>query len=682
MAMQEFEAQPAPFQTVARPADGEKVSANPPCFVYPAVKCHDAYVVEYSQSANFPVDATTVLAGAWMLNVPEHALLPGGWHWRWRPGRVGDKDPVLWSDVRSFLVPPDVPTVLFPRINDLVSRIGVLHPRVLVSASELEGVRARARQWNGSAWPESVTRYATRAQNKKLLPEPDFLPARKEPQYLGLYQQAFRTYRPFFGEMSHLAENYLLSGDALSGQEAKRRLLHIVGWDPAGSTQLSHNDELATEVVRHCPKVYDWIYPLLTDAEQKRCLACFRVRMEEMFRVLTGRPFEKRPYASHVMGYYLPDLLQACLAVSGDLSVDTMLHYTLMQLWSPFFPPYGDADGGWNEGPGYWGWMAGVCARMYVLVERATGIPVHLRSHLRNQAYYKLYANPHWFQMSPFGDGQESPARHGMVLGMLASLYDNPYAKWGAEASGARMTGLSALLFPTDDVDARPPLDLPQGRCFRDVGLACSHTCLADGTSDVAFLLRSCPFGGISHAYADQNTFILDAFGEPLIISSGYYQLYGHPHHAEWTRQTAASNSLLVNGKGQPWSWDAKGRVADFVTTAAADYTVGAASDAYPEVLTRYDRRVLFLRPMHTGGEALIVVCDEIEAVEPSTYQFLLHALEKMTVDEPRQSVTIQRGKAACRIDFLAPAGLSFEQDDQFPKPPVRTAPNQWHLRA
>jgi len=69
------------------------------------------------------------------------------------------------------------------------------------------------------------------------------------------------------------------------------------------------------------------------------------------------------------------------------MDVNEMLHYTLLQLWSPFYPPYGDADGGWNEGPAYWGWIARVCAHTYTLVQRATGIAVDERSNMRNQPF-------------------------------------------------------------------------------------------------------------------------------------------------------------------------------------------------------------------------------------------------------------------------------------------------------
>jgi len=364
------------------------------------------------------------------------------------------------------------------------------------------------------------------------------------------------------------------------------------------------------------------------------------------------------------------------------MDVNEMLHYTLLQLWSPFYPPYGDADGGWNEGPAYWGWIARVCAHTYTLVQRATGIAVHQRSNMRNQPFYKLYGNPPWFKMSPFGDGQAGPARGGDSMLMLSALYDNPWAKWYGQELDARLSGLPSLLFPTEDLPAAAPLDLPQGRCFRDVGLACSHTNLVDGDTDVAFLMRSCPFGGCGHAYADQNTFVLDAFGEPLIIASGYYQLYGSKHHTQWTWQTRASNSILVNGRGQIRNWDAKGRIAEFATLAAADYIVGDAHRAYPDVLKRYDRRAVFLRPMHTGGDALIVVHDDIEAAGPSTFQFLLHALDQMEINQVRRTVMIRHGKAACRVDFLAPDTLDFHQDNRFTESPVRPAPNQWHLRA
>ncbi len=675
-----FELPPSPARTRPRPFDGETLVVNPPCFVYPATKQYDAYVVQYSGSRDFPRAETFELMGKWMLNAPARPLDPGIWYWRWRPaGPAGSG--TIWSPVRRFRIPDDVPIVPFPKLSELTRRLGRSHPRVFITADRLEAVRQRAAKRFGAEWRNQVQRRAALAAKKQLLPEPAFLPA-KGLERIEQYKATFVRYRPFFGELTALAQTYLLSGNRLAGSEAKRRLMSVVAWDPNGSTSLKHNDEVGTDVVRHCVRAYDWVYPLLSAQERQQCLDVFRVRMEEMFDLLRRRPFEVAPYPSHFMGYYEPDLLQACLAVSGDMDVEPMLHYTMLQLWSPFYPPYGDADGGWSEGPSYWGWIAGVCARTYVLVQRATGIPIHERSNLRNQAFYKLYGNPPWFQMSPFGDGQEGPARGGQTMLMLASLYHNPWAKWYAQQKQTRLQGLDALLFPTRDLEARSPADLPQGRCFFDVGLACSHVNLGDRGEDVTLLMRSSPFGGSSHAYADQNTFVVDAHGQPLIIASGYYQLYGCPHHVQWTRRTVASNSILVDNQGQERSWSAKGRIMEFTTTVGADYMVGDAHEAYPGRLDRYDRHVLFLRPMQTGGNTLIVIHDDIVAPKPVTIQFLLHALQPMQVDSAKGSVRVHRADAVCRVDLLAPQRLEFHQDDQFTVAPQVPSPNQWHLRA
>ncbi len=677
----DFEAPPAPFQTVPRPADGETVSANPPCFVFPARKVFDNYVVEFGSNAEFAAGTTTRMSSPYMLVVAPEPLKPNRYFWRWRPGRWDDGGGG-WSPVRSFVVPADAPVVPLPDIAALAKRLGVSRPRVMVWADEVPELRRRALARFGQEWLVGVRQTAEQMRGKTLLPEPALLPPLSDPRRKILYLETFQTTRPFFKELRVLAENYLLTGDELSGQEAKRRLLHIIGWDPHGSTRLSHNDEVATEVVRYCPVAFDRVYALLSVEEKRRCLDVLVVRMHQIRDVWKRSPFEKNPYRSHDMGYFVPDLLQACVALAGEAPVEEMLRYTMLQLWSPFYPPFGGDDGGWSEGPSYWTWIAAAFARTYLLVEHATGVPVRLRSNLRQQSFFKLYGNPPYSPMSPFGDNQENPPAGG-TMAMLAALYDDPYAKWYAENQQTRFAGLDALLFDDSRVTAMPPSDLPQGRAFFDVGLAAMHTALADGANNVSLLFRSSPFGSTSHSYADQNTFVLNAFGEALVIASGYYQsAYGSPHHVEWTRQTRASNSVLVNGEGQPRGWDSQGLLTAFHTTRAADYAIGDAAPAYPGNLERYDRHIIFLRPAHTGGAPIIVIRDELRASRPATFQFLLHALNRMNVNSGAQRVDLAQGKARCRVDYLAPGGLTFDQNDRFPKQPFRPAPNQWHLVA
>ncbi|OGV73462.1 MAG: hypothetical protein A3K19_28740 [Lentisphaerae bacterium RIFOXYB12_FULL_65_16] len=678
----EFEAPPAPFQTVPRPADGEILTANPPCFVYPAKNVAPAYVVEYSRNAQFPPAATVRVASPYMLAVPPQALTSGEYHWRWRPG-TPDDGATEWSTTRRFVVPADAPVVPFPDIPALAQRLNGVHPRIMVPPGGLEELRRQALAKFGSDWSDAVRKNAEAMSAKPLLPEPEFLPDTKDPTRTEKYQKTFQTTRPFFRDMANLAQDYLLSGNELAGQEAKRRFLHIMAWDPKGSTRLNHNDEVGTEVIRFGPTVLDRIRPLLSDDEMRRAVDCLLIRMQEMRERWRQRPFEKHPYESHNMMYYLPDLFEASLALVGDAAVEEMVTYTMLQLWSPYYPPCGGADGGWYEGPAYWTWAVRDFCRVYRLAELMTGLPAHRRSNLAKAAAYKLYDNPPYFRMSPFGDGQEGAAIGGETMACLAALYADPYAKWYAEFQKVRLSGVEALFYDADSVAARSPADLPQGHAFRDVGLAAMHTALPNRSDNVTLLLRSCPFGSISHSYADQNAIAFFAYGEPLIIASGYYQLYGCPHHAQWTWQTKASSSVLVNGEGQAIrNWDARGRLTAFYTTVAGDYAVGDAHEAYPGRLSRFSRRIVFLRPIHTGGAPIVVIRDELAAVQPATYQFLFHALRRMDVDTAQQRVTIANGTARCRIDFLAPQVLTFNQTDVFTPPPLREAPNQWHLTA
>jgi hypothetical protein len=129
-------------------------------------------------------------------------------------------------------------------------------------------------------------------------------------------------------------------------------------------------------------------------------------------------------------------------------------------------------------------------------------------------------------------------------------------------------------------------------------------------------------------------------------------------------------------------SASAKGRITAFRTTPSIDAVVGEAGSAYRErrdaepLLDRFTRAILFVKP------ELVVVYDRLEAREPSTFQYWLHALDKM--DAPGQhGVRVRAGDVVCDVDFLAPAGLTFTQTDQYdPNPRARIKLREWHLTA
>ncbi len=679
---QELDEAAKPYQVACAPAEGSLCRQTPPTFVWRPHPAATRYVVQVSPSPDFPARTTRQFESHLSVFTPGEPLPAGRWYWRYGFKPCGTER-YAFSRVRSFRIAADATAVPFPDVGQVVERLAQRpHPRVGLAEGELE----RFRQLAAGPWKtlaEQAVRRAERSVGKPLLPEPPMLPPPGDPARGPEYVRIFRQTRPFIREMDQCAFAYLATGNERLGEEARRRLMHIVGWDPNGSTSLSNHDEPGSEIVRIAPRVYDRIYPLLSDAERAKCRKVFRIRMEQLYRALTSRPFEVNPYSSHHMGYYLPDLTEACIAMAGELEVRPWLAYCLQMLWAPFYPPYGGEEGGWAEGPSYWSWTASVTLRIFVVVQRATGSPLAERPWLRQTGYFKLYCNPPYSRMSPFGDGQSGPARGAGAMYCLGAYFGNADFLWYAAQQHYQPSLRDWFLYGKPSLEPEVSLRLPQARCFGDVGLACIHTRLSDAKANIHFMLRSSPFGSISHAYADQNGFILHAYGEPLAIASGYYPYYGSPHHKSWSWQTQAANCITVDGRGQvARSWNAKGRIVCFQDTPQACYTVGDATAAYGGRLEQFLRHALFLRPGSTSAPAAVVLLDELRAAKPATFQWWLHALEEMQIDGHEQLVGIHRGGTALQVRFLEPSGLRFSQTDRFSVAPEQGEPAQWHLTA
>ena len=166
-------------------------------------------------------------------------------------------------------------------------------------------------------------------------------------------------------------------------------------------------------------------------------------------------------------------------------------------------------------------------------------------------------------------------------------------------------------------------------RWFKGIGWVAIQKAMAEPENHIQFVMKSSPFGSISHSHGDQNAFCLAAFGEDLAIQSGYYVAFNSSMHREWRRQTRSKNAILINGKGQYADRDkAKAMAATGRILAAEEredhiYIKGDATQAYrslsPEV-TLGEREVYFVR------DSYFVIVDSVDADSPVTVDWLLHA--------------------------------------------------------
>jgi hypothetical protein len=174
---------------------------------------------------------------------------------------------------------------------------------------------------------------------------------------------------------------------------------------------------------------------------------------------------------------------------------------------------------------------------------------------------------------------------------------------------------------------------------------------------------------------------VLSAFGEPLLIRTGYYTGYGSAHHQNWVRQTKAHNGVTVGGVGQ-WVGNpaAGGRIIGFRRSRDFAYVSGDASRAYGDRLSRCHRHVLFV------DHRYFLILDDLASPVETTFEFHLHSVEKMTVREKEKQVGVSCGGARLDVEVLSELDMRFYLGDVFDPPnddPQDLAlPTEWHLRA
>lgn len=667
---------PAPTQKPYSPADGQVVEVTPPPFLWVPARKDSVYVLQVSSSRDFPADGTRTYRNLRRpVFVPREPLPPGAWFWRYG---IETNSGTVFGRARPFTIPDSARPFPFPNWDEAIQRVPRQRPRLFFPGQRLEQVR----QWaKGDLQPaiRSLVAACEREVGRELVAEPGYQP--RGPEFGPWAVHVMRTTRPPMDVMERCALAYLVTGNRKLGEEARRRLLHFFSWDPNGPTSFFAYDEPPMWLMMRGTRAYDWTYDLFTPEERAKIEANMKVRAGQFLKHLQRLPFESSPFNSHAGR--LPGFLGECALsfIHEWPEAREWLEYAAL-LYYTSYPAWGGDDGGWQEGPGYWGAYMQFALHFVVALRQAAGVDLMQKPFFRNTPFYGLYTSTPYHQHSPFGDGQTgSPRGLGQLMYVFSSLTRNPYFRWHAEEAKAAI-GADPLSLATYDptLKSRSPRELPQARNFPAVGLASFHTALGDRDNDISFLLRSSPFGSASHGHADQNAYVIEAYGRGLAIATGYYPWYGSPHHQQWTRATRAVNSVLVDGQGQvQYQWKANGRLTAFASVEGYDFAEAEAAPAYGGRLERFRRQVVHVRP------GVFVLCDDLQAPQAVRFQWLLNAYARIGLSHGSQVLRITNAPAAMEVHLLLPEKVDFTQTDRYDPEPEATAgkwSNTWHLTA
>ncbi len=466
------------------------------------------------------------------------------------------------------------------------------------------------------------------------------------------------------------------------GADAARRLIAQARWSPTGRISFRNNDMASRNVAWTLALGYDWAYDYLDPEQKKAILEAIRVRTRDMYeQYVATEKIAKTPFDSH--GNLTLTITAAIAAlVAGDIPEADQWVRGAANMAIVWTSPWGGADGGFGNGTAQAQWDTGSNLIAWSVLKNATGADIAKKEWVRNYARYLAYFLPPGTPAGLFGDGQEQPLKE--VWARIGKAYTafapSALGRWyAAQWSGEDTSRIEALLAPRLDKGPAPfPEGTPNGAVFPSIGWAAMHSNLADPMRTSVYF-KSSPYGSYNHSHADQNSFVVNDKGKRLAIASGYYDNFRTPHWTNWYKQTRSANAITFeNGTGQRVDGrEFSGDITRFESTAGYDYAVGHAEKAYAGALTKAQRTLVYLRPN------VIVVYDALASADAHTWEWNIHALEKMTPASDK-AVHLKNGDAQMCIEMLASPAAAFSQTDQFTAPPAPStmsanAPNQWH---
>ncbi|SFB56423.1 Fibronectin type III domain-containing protein [Cohnella sp. OV330] len=650
------------------PSDGLVTTQNPPDFHWPAVPGADGYDLQVSRSSSvadvvYENDALTVN----YYNFP-HAFDAGTWYWRVKYHKPADGWSE-WSDVRRFRIEEQNMPFPVPPIEDIIEQVTTGHPRIWTTDDTLDEFQDLKTGIGKETYDKKLV---TVEANIPLSPpaQPDFPFDSSHPRDTA-YIEALSKFRAesdaIVSKMLDAAFIYLVTGRADAGADAKERLLSIASWDPDGDTSYVINDQVHRYIALKSATAYDWIYDLLSETERQTVRNMIVERTNTMVSdLIDTHTIWKNPYDSHgwtAFGY----MGVIATALLHDEPAAEQWFRQIVPAFINLLPPWGGEDGGWSQGTGYWQWSSLFSKEFMDVLLSAGGFNLYDKAYSRNEGLYPLYAFPHSSPGGVFGDGSEDYPGYPSVtiLNRLSQIYGDSRLKWEAEAIGSPIGDeLANYFYGDDDLGEMPPVDLPDAKWFEDIGVVAMHSELYD-PKRVSLFFKSSPFGSFNHSHADQNSFVVKAFGESLVIESGFYDEYFTDHDKNYGKQTLASNAITYDGKkGQPInSIDADGKITGFVAHPDFDATSGDASKAYAGVLTQADRSIIYVRP------STFVVVDKLATADPAgaKFEWRLHAEDDLQIDGDQSGATILKGGAGLKVKLYTPSGLTAQPiEDQF----------------
>lgn len=694
--------------TVKYAPDQTDSSENPPRFVWvPSSDADLIYKLQISDSPDFQDTAAgtikTVTGIPYNFYTPDFTLEPGRYYWRYS---MDGEEEYSYSRARSFTISEKAVLTPLPGRDKRLEQADVNHPRIWLNPSSIQKFQEQLKadpDYCGfkTFYEKSVEPYIGCAFVEEPAPYPE------HKRVVSLWRESYAQCQEALQRVRALA----VAGRILENQnlldQAREHLLALAAWDMDGTTSRNYNDECSFRVAYGLAFGYDWLYDQLTQEERKQVLGILFLRTQEVAKhVIVDSRIHFSLYDSHAVRSLSSVLTPCCIAMLGECEeAEEWLHYTL-EYFSAIYSPWGGMDGGWAEGPLYWTTGMALVIEALNTIRSFTKIDLFRRPFFQKTGDFPLYCNPVDTCRASFGDqsnlGKYPGHKTAFNIRQFAGVTGNEEYQWYYDQVFEREKEIDQDFFNKgwwdfdyDDmvyrhdyhhVILRKQEQEPIVKWFHDIGWVAINKNRKDFKNHIFFLTKSSPYGCVSHSHGDQNSFVLFAYEEPLIIRSGYYIGFNTSMHRDWRKQTCSHNNLLINGQGQYAQMDkalqlrAAGTIETVEERKDCIYIRENATSAYLEQvpdLTQYTREIYYV------DETYFILVDSVFTESPSWLDWRLHSLTKFEIHD--EKFGIQREKAILDGRFVyCSSGIGeISQTDQFTgvdQAELTGLDNQWHL--
>lgn len=690
--------------TVKYQPDNENVSENPPRFSWlPANEKNGIYTIDIAKDEAFTKDVITYKNINTNFFSPDVYLQNGQWFWRYS---ISSTEKPLYSKVRQFTINDNAVKSAVPLKENRFKSSDETHPRLWLNKSKV--LKFKANLKTDAAFCNFDKFYENSVKefiDKPFIEEPKPYPNNK--RVIALWRKSYQDCQKAYNYIRFLSVAGVLLDDKKIINQAISATLELANWNINGATGRDYNDESAFRVAGALAWGYDWLYNFMTEEQRESVFKTLFARTQDVaHHALVASKIHYSLFDSHAVRSLSSVLMPCCIALLHHTpKAHEWLNYTIDYL-NVLYTPWGGTDGGWSEGGLYWTTGMAYLIEALNLLKNYTDIDIFKRPFFRQTGSFPLYCFAHDTYRTSFCDqsnlGEKPILKTGFNAREFAGITGNGEYQWYFEQIAKREDYKDTRFFNTGwwdfyfdemvflynykPVKAVPPKNGRNVKWFKDIGWVAIHSNMQNEDEHIACLTKSSPYGSVSHSHGDQNSIVLFAFGEPLLIESGYYIGFNSSMHKHWRKQTKSQNNILIGGKGQysgmdkPVQLTSVGKVVSVDENPQFVHVIEDATAAYlPNVpqLKKYEREIYFI------DDAYFVIVDNVELTEKMPVDFLLHTLNKPDFSVDKFKVEGEKAKLTCEFVYSSSGVNATNISNEFDgvdKAELEGLDNQWHF--